>query len=519
MKKINLFIGVSTLVWLIMGIYGIIFNITYIDEAKYLIKGWLILTGQVGYYSTPGFFYQHMPGGLLWYGLGQKLFGPNLLVGRVQSWLVGLAVFYSSYCLSRKLSGKKGAVITLMLLSLVPVIGPYYSETLPQSLSALMLVLGFLYFYDGWVKENLVSLSWATVWFSLAFVVRENFLFTWIIYLLLISWKLRGNFMQLVWQWMVALTTVGLFILPGWPGTIEVLRNFPGVSRFLPVSPAEREILGLFWRKEFVNDWMLRFRAIASWGIIFHAWAAAVLAGLLLWWKNKKIKWFKSFRQKEFLLILLGITLMNTLAHAYSAFKLSPRAIVSYSSYVAPLWAVLLSFWLAKLLKPSLEKKLFLGYILFLPLIIVGIKFSNISSLEKLWLLEINQSAEKLKPLVENYHKIIWINEPTVFFLAGKVSYYPLINHTNFYKNSNQTETVRNLGFWNLEMLDQWFDEADLVVIGNNKIKLLNESSEGVPVAKFIEKRLTNDFKIKTVRSDIWPDLITFYEPLVDELK
>jgi len=519
MKKINWLIGLTSLIWLMMGIYGIIFNISFIDEAKYLIKGWLLTTGQVGYYTTKNFPYQHMPGGFLWYGLGQKLFGPNLLVGRVQSWLVGLVLFYSSYRLSLKLSGKKGAVITLMLMGLVPVIAPYYSQVLPQSLSALTLILGFLYFYDGWVKENLVSLSWATVWFSLAFVVRENFLFTLIIYLLLITWKLRNNLKQLIWQWMVALVTVGLFMLPGWPGTIKVLKNFPGVGQFLLVSSVEKEVLSLDWKEEFINDWMLRFRAIVYWGIIFHAWAAAVLVGLWLWWKNKKVKWFQNIRQKGFVLILLGITLVNTLAHAYSAFKLSPKAIISYSSYVAPLWAVLLGFWLNKLLKLTSKKKLFLGYILFLPLMIVGIRFCGTSSLEKPWLLEINQSAERLKPLVENYDKIIWLNEPTVFYLVGKVTYYPLINHINFYKNSNQTKTVRSLGYWNLEMLDQWFDETDLVVIGDNKIKLLNQSSEGVPVAKFIEKRLTSDFKIKTIRNDIWPDRITFYEPLAEELK
>jgi len=513
MKLVNRLIILSTLVWLVLGIYGIVFNITYIDEAKYLIKGWLMATGKVGYYTTPEFFYQHMPGGFLWYGLGQKLFGPNLLVGRVQSWLVGLLVFYVSFLLGKKLAGKKGAVITLMLLSLVPVIGPYYSEALPQSLSVLMLILGFLFLYDGWVKNRLSGFTWATVWFSLAFIVRENFLFTLVIYLFLISFKLRNSLIQLAWQWIAALITMGLFVLPGWPGTIEVLRNFPGVSRLLPVSQTEREVLGLYWRGEFVNDWVLRLRAVASWGIIFHAWAAAVLVGVWHLVKHRKIKWFKNQRQKEFLLIMLLITLFNTLAHAYSAFKLSPRAIVSYSSYVAPLWAILLGFWLSKYLKPVLMKKVFVSYILFIPLIIVGITFSNISSLEKPWLLEINQSAKKLKPLVENSDKIIWINEPTVFFLAGKVSYYPLINHINFYKNSEDTRTVRDLGFWNLEMLDEWLKEADLVVIGKNKMKVLNQSSEGAPVAKFLEERMIRDFEIKRIRRDIWPDIITFYVP------
>jgi len=508
MKRINRFIVLVSLVWLIMGIYGIFFNISYIDEAKYLIKGWLIATGQVGYYTTPNFFYQHMPGGLLWYGLGQKLFGPNLLVSRIQSWLVGLLVFYFSFRLSKKLSGKAGALITIMLLSLVPVIAPYYSETLPQSLSALMLVLGFLCFYIN-------CLSWATIWFSLAFIVRENFLFTLISYLLLISLKLRTNLRQLVIQWLVALTTMAIFMLPGWPGTVEVLRNFPGISQLLPVTQAEKQVLSLYWKEETINDWVLRIRAIASFLIIYHAWVLAIFWGLYQWMKSKKISWFKNNQQKEFIWFLLFVVILNVLAHIYSAFQLSPRAIISYSSYIAPLGAVLIGFWLSKVCvcKAKQLNKIFISYILLLPLIFVGIKFSNISSLEKVWLLEINKSVEKLKPLVKDYDHIIWINEPTVFYLAGKVSYYPLINHINFYKNSTQTETVKALGFWNMEMLNQWLKEADLVVVGDNKIKLLKESSQGIPLAEFLENKLKSDFKVKETRKDIWPDVISFYEP------
>src|SRR3989338_5246181 len=85
--------------WVAAGIYSLIFNVSYIDEAKYIIKGWLILTGQVGYYTTSDFFYQHMPGSLLWMGLGQKFFGPSLLVGRLQSFILSLLILASSWWL------------------------------------------------------------------------------------------------------------------------------------------------------------------------------------------------------------------------------------------------------------------------------------------------------------------------------------------------------------------------------------------------------------------------------------
>src|SRR3989304_8630071 len=118
----------ASLSWFLVGLYGVFYNISYIDEAKYLIKGWMITTGQVSYYSTPEFFYQHLPGGLFWFGLGQKLFGPNLLVARLQSLLLSGLIFYLTYLLAKALADKTVGKLGLMLLSLVPVVGLYYAS-------------------------------------------------------------------------------------------------------------------------------------------------------------------------------------------------------------------------------------------------------------------------------------------------------------------------------------------------------------------------------------------------------
>ena len=503
MKRLNL---LAVALWLAIGIYGIFYNITYIDEAKYLIKGWLITTGQVGYYSTPEFFYQHMPGGLLWYGLGQKIFGPNLLVARLQSFGVGLLVFWISFKLAAGWVNKKAGVISLMLLSLAPVISLYYSIGIPQSLAALMLTVGF---YWLWQRKFIL----ATVGFSLALVVRENFLFTWLAYLIFITWELKKDRKQIFINWAAAITTVSLFMTPGWPGTLAVFKNFPGVSLWLPISRDQKQVLDLYWQEEFVNDWMLKIRAVISWGVIFHAWALAIMIGCYWWIRQKKIQWFKNKAERNFFWFFLGTTMLNTLAHVYSAFQLSPRAIISYSSYVGPQWAVILAFFLAKLIKPRHEKNMTRLYFILIPFITIGIWLTNFTSIAKPMLTTINEAVAKQNPLVSGYDKIVWINEPMTLYLSGKVSYYPLINHINFYKNSQDTVTVRALGFWNLEMMGEWLDEADLVIVGNNKLKLLKESSEGIPAAAFIESKLSKDFKIKEKRNDIWPDVITVYEP------
>ena len=157
--------------WIAAGLYGLIFNISYIDEAKYIMKGWLMLNGEVEYYTTGGFLYQHMPGSLLWQGLGQRLWGPSLLAGRLQSFILGLLVLLSSWRLSQKISGKIAGTMTLILLGLAPTVTFYYSTATPQSLLVLGLMLGFIALYES-------KFLLASVWFSLTFIIRENFLFT-----------------------------------------------------------------------------------------------------------------------------------------------------------------------------------------------------------------------------------------------------------------------------------------------------------------------------------------------------
>ncbi|MFC1626959.1 ArnT family glycosyltransferase [Patescibacteria group bacterium] len=508
---------VAVLIWLLVGIYGVIFNISYIDEAKYLIKGWLIFTKQISYYSTPEFFYQHMPGGWLWYGLGQKMFGPSLLAGRVQSFLTGLLVVGCSYLLGKRLAGKRGGVITIALLSLAPVTAFYYSAAVPQSLVILMLLLGFIFLYDGLVKKSSKRFLLASSFFSLAFIVRENFLFTLILYLGFLAVIFRNKLKPLLKHLMVIAITLGIFILPGYPGTIEVLRNFPKVSYLLPISSAEKEVLSLYWKEGLQNP-SLYFLALRDFGVIFHAWSLVILWLVIInWQKIKNLSLKISLSPKQlYWRFLIGITGFNFLIHSWAAFKLSPRAIVSYFAYVAPLTAVVMAKYLCDWMKTKKkEKMVIMAYAILLLLVPVGLRFARIFAIptRNPDLRMITKSADKLQPIVKGKDKIVWVSEPISLYLAGRVSYYPLINHTGFYKLSNDTKTVKALGFWNQEMLEEWLNEADLVVIGDAKLQLLMESHQGISLARFIKEQLGQKFDLIDRRNDLWPGGLSFYLP------
>lgn len=496
--------------WITAGIYGLIFNVSYIDEAKYIMKGWLIFNGEIGYYTTRDFFYQHMPGSLLWHGLGQILWGPSLLVGRLQSFGLGLLVLFSSWRLSRKISGKTAGIMTLALLGLAPTVTFYYSTATPQSLLVLVLVLGFIALYQN-------KFLWASIWFSLTFIIRENFLFTLLLYIGFLIMVKRKKLRSLLLNLLVIGATLSIFLIPGYPGTINILKNMPGASLFLPASQSEKEILSLYW-KEDLQSLGLYWRAIRDFGVVFHAWI--IISGLLtIDWlmKWKKLPELKLNPKQLYWLFLIGVTGFNFVIHSWAALKLSPRAIISYFPYVAPLAAIIMADALSKWFKKVRNKKIIIaGYIVLLVLMPIGVRYGANFAIPTKWpdLRLINQAGKKLKPIVADKNRIIWIGEPISLYLAGKISYYPLINHINFYKPTEKTDTVKQLGFWNMAMLEEWFAEADLVVIEHNKLKLLSESSQTAELNELIKTNLDSQYQLIWKTNDLWPKGLEFYQPL-----
>ncbi len=466
MKKLN---WLAIILWLAVGGYGIFYNLTYIDEAKYLIKGWLMASGKIGYYSTPEFFYQHMPGGLLWFGLGQKLFGPNLLIARVQSWILGLMILWFSVKLVKAIRPQAQNWI-LPLMVLAPVVTLYYSSAVPQSLAALTLVLAFYFLFKN-------KFAWATVWFTLSFVVRENFLFTLFFYLVFLFFYRRQVWLK---NFLLTALILAIFFIPGWPGILNVFKNFPGVSSLLPVTADEKEILALNFQQQ-SHSLSLYLQAVKEFIEIYWAFGAVFIYSLF--WKKTNGRRFK------FLIFIAGF---NFLAHAWSAFNLSPRSIVPYFAYTFPLLAVITAVylapkkiswrWLAILMALAQTSVIFAS--LFQP----PTKLNTISTL--------NRSAANLRPLIADKNHVVWLGEPMSLYLAGRVSYYPLINLTNFFKPSDKTETIRKLGFWNQAMMTEWLKTADFAAIDSNRRSFAD---------------LGNEWHQEPKPEQIWPPEMTFY--------
>lgn len=485
MKKVGL---ISVLVWLAFSVYGLFFNLTYIDEAKYLIKGWLMTTKQVGYYSTEGFFYQHMPGGLLWYGIGQKLLGPSLLLARIQSFVLGLLVFGFSFLTAKKLFNKKAALVTVGLLSLTPVVALYYSSAVPLSITAFLIMLGL------W-SLSVQKRALASVWFSLLLVTRENFLFSLGIYLLWLGWFYRKE----LWKHLlIILGVVLVFVIPGLPGILNVFKNFPGINLLMPISQVEKQVL-VNWQQQ-THSLDLFVRAIKEFGVIYIVWFLALLAILTL---RKKIKVNKIDKPVWWLVQILFW--FNLFAHFVAVWQLSPRAMVAYFAYVAPMGAVIVGGYLHQVKSKWLRLSYF-GLLLTLPLVIFSSLFTQTNTINKL---AVTRNA--LEEVIKGKDKIVWLAEPMNLYLTGKVSYYPLINHTNFFKTSQQTEVVKRLGFWNQEMMQEWLDQADMTVVDPNRLIIMKQVSSTRPFVDWFEHELKTNWEVLLKPNQILPDRLVFY--------
>jgi hypothetical protein len=402
------------------------------------------------------------------------------------------------------------------MLSLAPVTALYYSAAVPQSILALMFLLGFIFLFDGLVGKKQNRFFLATICFSLLLVIRENFLFSLGLYFVFLAYVFRKDISKILPHLGLSLITLGLFLTPGYPGTIQVFKNFPGVSQLLPVRGAEQDILSLYWKKD-LQSIQLYFRAIREFGIIFHAWFIG-FGWLLFSWMKKgwKMTKLQKTTKELYWIFLVGLTGFNFLIHSWAAFKLSPRAIISYLAYIAPLIAVILASLIVSQIKTKkIENRVIMVYISLVLLAPVGIRFARIFAIptKQPDLRQVSLSRKLLKPKIFDKEKIVWLAEPISLYLAGRVSNYPLINHINFYKPSNDTKTVSLLGFWNQPMLDNWLNEADLVVVDANKIRLLQGSNKGILLANFIEQRLAEDFEFIEESDSIWPGEMKFYLP------
>jgi len=512
------------LIYTLIGIYGIFFNQSWFDESKYIFKGYLMLTGKISWYNTPGFLYQHMPGSMLWMGLSQIPFGPSLLAARIQSLIIGMVVFWMVSTLAYQLGGKRTRLISQALMISLWSLIFHYAAALPYSLVALLLLTGSFYLYQGFKNNKLLLI--ATASFTLAALIRENFLPTlfiyWIFLGLWLVWK-QKKWRFYVIQLFLSAGLISIVIALTQPGIFKVLANLP-LIKTVAINQVDKIVLELHW----YNYRFTPFLQLQALNELLRSYQplfiliAIVIIYLLSQPHKIKTYWQKLYKNSQakalVLLWLMVAFIFNVILHTWSASLLSPRAINVYMAYFAPLGIVAVSYWLTILI----QKKSWLwsktGAIIFITLLIFSINPDRISILGWPWqrksLPTINQSAITISQITRPDERIFFLGQPIVLHLANRVTYGALFNSLNFFKPGAETAVVKKYGFWNEALADQWLNDAQVVLIEENILKTILNSVPLSDLAKIITDKLEQNYKLVDRVENFWPSPLLVFKPI-----
>ena len=87
------------------------------------------------------------------------------------------------------------------------------------------------------------------------------------------------------------------------------------------------------------------------------------------------------------------------------------------------------------------------------------------------------RAGRDLSNVIEPGSKIYWEGRiPAIFLYLPDVKVYgPQLNQVHYYVNGGDTETLRRFGYWNNELAEQWFGEADYILVQETELVYLNE--------------------------------------------
>jgi hypothetical protein len=110
-----------------------------LDEASYLLKGYLFASGVYEPFQPYGFWTNKMPLSFLLWGWVERLFGPGLRTGRYFAILLGALTVLGVWIASRRMGSRWLAAAAVWVLALNPLLLSLYGAAASQILVACML--------------------------------------------------------------------------------------------------------------------------------------------------------------------------------------------------------------------------------------------------------------------------------------------------------------------------------------------------------------------------------------------
>ncbi len=307
-----------------------------LDEASYLLKGYLFATGVYEPFQPYGFWVNKMPLSFLIWGWVEQLFGPGLRTGRYFAILLGALTVLGVWLAARRLGNRWLAAGAVWALALNPALLSLYGAAASQILVACLLtwtlVLSLGEGRPGWQIALGSALAGVMV------LTRENMVFVLPLLFLYVFWEHGWKKALISLTSMLAVVGVGHWLY--WPEILRLWANwlpFPlpaGLYESSSAAPAADAVSEAAAAAAAVTESQPLVTRLHSLSVGLRVYFIPLVGGLLtllLWPKRGAWRSRSHVRAAVFLALVFFVL---TLAHAWASL-MQDYCIYCFSPYLA----------------------------------------------------------------------------------------------------------------------------------------------------------------------------------------
>jgi hypothetical protein len=461
--------------YLIIAVFSALTLENHDYETEYLALGNLVVRGQLSLYADE--MRGHWPPiPFYFYGAPQALLGPSLIVGRVQSVLLGALVLTLVWALATRWAGPvAGATAAALFCSHGYVIGYFASVHFAGLVALLHLLALYVLFCTEWPRRHLLAMTLV----ALLFLVKNNYWPTIPFMLGIILWR-TPSFQDRLAVIAIAAVIPGIFFASD-PRHLKMLAYVPGLQGWVeplgyrPWYVLTEDAGALAKSGEYADiAWEFsvsgRLRGIAG-GVFFLVkryaiWLAvlAVVAALAAWrsrdWKAAARLWSPPGVALTFWLFWYLVACQFVVLGPYA------KQAVGFVGAVAPLLAVAIGCLAAVVVTRGSPARP--GRLAILTLIALGIVASpwihrhhNLPrrvTLADTPVAVLPRVATRLAarlPAGETH--VFLLGDPMALHLAGRRAYLQQFNQERWgFTSLRDPERYRRVGMWGPAELEGW---------------------------------------------------------------
>ncbi len=471
---------------------------TIYDEGGYLYEGWMVVAH--GWRPYADFHTKTLPLLYYLYGIGQAVFGPSVLVGRLEATLFALLTLLMAARLAARLSSRWAAVIVVALFAFNLHAAVAYYRALAMAPTACFFVLAlYLAIAD---QPRPWRLYLAALAATALVLCRHDMILVAVVIWLYLCWRHRSQRGHVI-----AAVAVGIALLLAVCLRFYVLAPFKFVDVILAGRFAVAQMSAPYGEAVGATP-----AAIAWHLMMFLRWHLAVLllltpaAGYLLWRAGGGLADARLMLARHSgIALLLGAVAVNYLAHLFgsSLFGLNVFYLLDFYIFFPLAAAAAAGFMLALRAAgiPQARAQLAaLGIVAVLvPLLVSGLP-DALSGRRPPHLQQVTVGAKTLKRLIPPEATVFTLDDPHLFLVAG-IELPPELTHQLFlFAADGDPGIIRARHYYDRQMIDEWLSgEADYAVIGDDLVEWLLHSGRypgGEALYDFISTRLEANYTL-----------------------